>query len=293
MASIHVPQHRVSNHKKSLRTIAWQHPLLFVTMLLVALIFIFPLLWLFDTALKGSAEMAVYPIQWLPQQWRWQNFVDAVTQIPYWEYIQNSLLLASIYSLLTTITSAMVGFAFARLQGWGKNVWLIIMLATIMIPDILTTIPTYIIFANLNLTDTLWPWVIWGLGSSAFMSFLFRQFFSSIPRELEDAAIMDGCSYWRMFWRIFLPLSRPALATSIIFSFVGVWGDFLRPALLLTSNNTTLAVGLSSGYTDIHGNTAYNTLAAGTVIYIMPMLIVFFFAQRYFIRGIVTSGLKG
>lgn len=271
----------------------WQSALLLIIMIVLAVLFLLPLAWLLDTALKGPEEMAVYPIQWLPHQWRWSNFIDALTWIPYWNYTQNSLVLATIFSILNTLTSAMVGFAFARLQGWGKQVWLIVMLATIMIPDILTTIPTYVIFANLNLVYTIWPWVLWGLGSSAFMSFLFRQFFSSIPRELEDAAIIDGCGYWHMFWRIFLPLSTPALATSIIFSFVGVWGDFLRPALLLTSDDTTLAVGLSNGYTDIHGHTTFNVLAAGTVIYILPVLIVFFLAQRYFIRGIVTSGLKG
>jgi ABC-type glycerol-3-phosphate transport system permease component len=134
---------------------------------------------------------------------------------------------------------------------------------------------------------------MWGLASSPFISFLFRQFFSSIPIELEEAAILDGCGYGRIFWRIFLPLSKPVLTTAAILSFVGVWGDYITPSLFLSSDNTTLAVAMSGGFSDSYGHILTNVVAAGAILYIMPILALFFFAQRYFVSGIVTSGMKG
>jgi ABC-type glycerol-3-phosphate transport system permease component len=167
------------------------------------------------------------------------------------------------------------------------------MLSTMMLPSIVTLMPTYVIFADLNLVGTYWPWVLWGLASSPFMVFLYRQFFSAIPVELEEAAIIDGCGYMRIFWRIFLPLSLPVIVTVFLLSFVSVWGDYIGPTLFLSQDNTTLSVAMSAGYADPHGNALINLQAAGALIYIVPEIVVFFFAQRYFVRGIVTSGLKG
>ena len=145
----------------------------------------------------------------------------------------------------------------------------------------------------MGLVNTYWPWVLWGLASSPYLVFLYRQFFSAIPAELEEAAILDGCGYGRIFWRIFLPLSVPVIVTAFLLSFVGVWGDFVAPALFLSQNNTTLAVALSTGYVDPQGNGLPNVQAAAALLYVIPEIVVFFFAQRYFVRGIVTSGLKG
>ncbi|WP_126554435.1 carbohydrate ABC transporter permease [Dictyobacter kobayashii] len=167
------------------------------------------------------------------------------------------------------------------------------MLSTLMLPQILTVIPTYVLFAHIGLINTYWPWILWGLGSSPFLSFLFRQFFSSIPVELEEAAILDGCGYFRIFLQIFLPLSLPSIATAAILSFTSVWGDYITPSLFLSQNNTTLAVAMSQGYTNINGFPLNNVIAAGAVLYVIPVIILFFFAQRYFVSAIVTSGLKG
>jgi ABC-type glycerol-3-phosphate transport system permease component len=167
------------------------------------------------------------------------------------------------------------------------------MLSTMMIPSIVTAIPTYVLFARLGLVGTYWPWVLWGLASSPYLVFLFRQFFSAIPPELEEAAILDGCGYGAIFWRIFLPLSIPVMVTAFLLSFTSVWGDYVMPTLFLSQNNTTLAVAISASYSDAHGNALTNVQAAGTLLYIIPEIVIFFFAQRYFVRGIVTSGLKG
>ena len=267
--------------------------IVFALLIFFTLLFISPLIWLVITALKPVADMAAYPIRVWPSILEWQNFVHATTYIPFFFYARNSLILATIQTSLITITSAMVGFGFARLKGVGKSQLFIMMLATTMLPGMVTIIPTYIIFSRMGMVDTYWPWVIWGLASSPFFNFMFRQFFAGIPAELEEAAIVDGCSYWRMFWQIFLPLSRPVLAIVIIFAFTGVWDDFLGPSLFFSADNTTLAVAISNGYVDPLGHRADNVLAAGSLLYALPVLITFLITQRFLVSSSVTSGLKG
>src|SRR5262249_20275663 len=150
---------------------------------------------------------------------QWGNFTEAVTRINFLAYTGNSLFLSTTYAVLITISSALVGFGFARLRGPGQRWLFTVVLATMMLPAILTLIPTYAMFVQLPLVNPYWPWVLWGLAASPFLIFLFRQFFTAIPKDLEDAAIIDGCGYGRIFWRIFLPLSRPVLLTSLLLSF--------------------------------------------------------------------------
>jgi ABC-type glycerol-3-phosphate transport system permease component len=264
-----------------------------VTLIVFSVIFVAPFVWLVETALKDTSELNAFPIRWLPQQPQWANFARALTMIDYGRYARNSFVLATLYAVLTTMTSALVGFGFARLRGWGKGPLFIVKLSTMMLPPILTIIPTYMIFARLGLIYTYWPWVFWGLSASPFLSFLYRQFFAGIPLELEDAAIIDGCGYGRIFWRIFMPLSKPVTATVAIFSFQWVWGDWFAPLIFLSQDNTTLAVAMSSGYANAQGFILTNVLSAGTIFYTLPVLVLFFLAQRYFVQGIVTTGLKG
>jgi ABC-type glycerol-3-phosphate transport system permease component len=261
--------------------------------LVFVVIFAGPFLWLFLTALKATTELAALPIHWLPEHAQWNNFYLAMTMIDFAKYTRNSLLLAAVYSTLVTFTSAMVGFGFARLRAPGLRGLFIVMLATTMLPPIITVIPTYKIFSILGLIYTYWPWAFWGLASSPFLSFLFRQFFAAIPLELEDAAIIDGCGYLRIFWQVCLPLSTAVLATAAIFSFQWVWGDWITPLLFLNMDNTTLSVAISSGYVDFKGYPLTNVLSAGIIVYTLPVLVLFFAAQRYFVQGIVTTGLKG
>jgi multiple sugar transport system permease protein len=265
----------------------------YILLIVLVILFISPFTWLLVTALKTPSELSAFPIHFVPEQPAWDNFVQAFTNVDYPTYAANSFILSTTYATLVTLSSALVGFGFARLRGPGKRFLFWIVLSTMMLPHIVTLIPTYVIFARVGLVDTYWPWVLWGLAASPFLIFLFRQFFSSIPPELEEAAIIDGCSYGGIFWRIFLPLSVPAIVTSLLLSFTGVWGDFITPLLLLSQENTTLAVAMASSYVDPHGNPLTNLQAAGTLFYIIPEIVIFFFAQRYFVRGIVMSGLKG
>jgi ABC-type glycerol-3-phosphate transport system permease component len=258
----------------------------------LAVLFVAPFVWLIITALKTPEEIVAFPVHLWPSQLAWQNFVQALTLVNFSAYAANSAILATINASLTTISSALVGFGFARLKGWGKRPLFAVMLSTMMVPSIVTAIPTYVLFARLGLVNTYWPWVLWGLTSSPYLVFLYRQFFSAIPSELEEAAILDGCGYGAIFWRIFLPLSIPVMVTAFLLSFTYVWGDYVMPTLFLSQNNTTLAVAISAGYSDAHGNALPNVQAAGALLYLLPEMVIFFFAQRYFVRGIITSGLK-
>jgi multiple sugar transport system permease protein len=265
----------------------------YILLMVLACAFAGPFLWLLLAALKTQQEWAAVPAGVLPDQAQWANFEQAVTQIDFLAYTANSLFLSTVYAVLITISSAMVGFGFARLRAPGKRFWFMVLLSTMMLPQVLTLIPTYMLFSRLGLVGTYWPWMLWGLAAAPFLVFLFRQFFAGIPSELEDAAILDGCSYRRIFAQIFLPLSRPVLITSFLLSFTWAWGDYLGPALFLDIDNTTLAVAITQSYRDPHGSYLATVQAAAAALYVVPVVAIFLFAQRHFVRSVVTSGVKG
>jgi len=167
-----------------------------------------------------------------------------------------------------------------------------VLLGSMMLPQMITLFPTYLIFAKLGMVDTYWPWVLWGLAGAPYLVFLFRQFFAGMPRELEEAAIVDGCGYPRIFWQIFLPQSWPVLAASFVIAFTWSWGDFIAPMLLLSSDRTTLSVAIMTSYVTPGGLPVNNLLAAGSVMYVVPILLIFLVAQRGFVAGMSTTGLK-
>ncbi len=259
-----------------------------------ALVFSLPTVWLILTSLKRENEYASYPIRVLPVVPQLVNYYNAVTYFPYFRYVMHSVILSSTFTVLTVLTSSAAGFAFSRHRGVpGRDFLFAVVLATMMVPGLVTLVPQYMVFSYLHLINSYWPWILWGLSGSPFHIFLFRQFFLSIPRELEDAAEVDGCGKFRIFWQIFLPNSLPAIAASAIFSFTWVWGDWLYPSLFLSDDITTLAVKLATAYVDPHQNPLITLTMAGVVIYILPMVVVFFLAQKYIIQGVVTTGLKG
>jgi multiple sugar transport system permease protein len=270
-----------------------QQGITYVLLLALAVFFVGPFIWLLLAALKTPAEWGSLPIKILPAVPQWDNFVHAFADMNFLHYAGNSLLLATIFSVLITLSSAMVGFGFARLRAPGKRFLFLILLSTMMLPQILTLLPTYVMFSQIGLLNTYWPWVLWGLASSPFFVFLFRQFFATLPRELEDAAIIDGAGWGRIFFTIFLPLSRPVLITSFLLSFTGSWGDYIGPALFLDLDHTTLAVAITAWYQDPAGNVIPTVQAASAVLYIVPVLLIFFFGQRYFVRSSIGSGVKG
>jgi ABC-type glycerol-3-phosphate transport system permease component len=210
------------------------------------------------------------------------------------KYARNSLFLALSNTILAIITSSMAGFAFSRFRDIPeRNKIFSIVIALLLIPAVVTVIPQFVIFSRLRLTNTYWPWIIWGLGANALFIFMFRQFFLSFPTELEDAAEVDGCGPFRVYWQIFLPNSKPVLATAFILGFNGVWGDWYTPVIYLTHENTTLAVKVATAFVNPQGHTLVTLTLAACVVYSLPLVIMFFAGQKYILRGVVTSGLKG
>src|SRR5438094_716782 len=205
----------------------------------------------------------------------------------------NSLILSTAYAVLAVFVSALLGYGFARHRAPGHSKLFVLVIATSMVPNLVLFVPQFVLFARLGLTDTYWPWILWGLSGSPFAIFLFRQFFATFPRELDDAAEVDGAGPLRIFLQIYLPNAGPAIASSAVFMFLWVWGDWLYPALLLRQDNATLAVRMANAYVDPHGNPLQTVTMAGVVLYVLPLIVFFAFAQRYIVRGIVTTGIKG
>jgi ABC-type glycerol-3-phosphate transport system permease component len=259
-----------------------------------ALLMLTPFAWLVSTSLKPEGDVFLVPIEWFPREIRWSNYPEALTFVPYARYFLNSVEVAGLAVLGTVLSASLVAFAFARLRGPGKNLLFIILLSTLMLPGEVTLVPIYLLFRNLGWLDTYLPLIVpsW-FGGSAFYIFLLRQFFLTLPTELDDAAKIDGASLLHIYARIVMPLSKPALATVAIFSFFTHWNSFLLPLIYLnTSEKYTLPVGLRL-YLSTLSNSHWNYLMAATLVAILPPLALFFISQRFFIEGAVLSGVKG
>jgi len=270
---------------------AQRNRIAFITLLIVAVLLTAPFVELLISALTPGSEVGAD--RWLPSVFRWANISDAIDYIPFLDLTRNSVVLSSLFGVLTTFSSAITGYGFARMRGPGKKILFGVLIMTMMVPPIVTLIPTYLLFSRYGLVGSYWPWVFWGMAGTPYTIFLYRQFFSGMPKELEEAAIIDGAGRIRIFVQIFLPLSRPLLVTAFVLAFNAVWGDFIGPDLFLNSSNTTLAVGVSSGYANEAGFPLYNLLAAGAMLYVIPVVLLFLFAQRSYVRGFANSGLKG
>ena len=263
-----------------------------------AFLFTVPFVWMVSTALKEAGDVMKFPPEWIPQPVLWSNFVEAFTQeyAPFGVFFKNTTVIAGASVFGQLLSASLVGFSFARLRWWGRDYLFLLVLATMMLPYQVTLVPVFVLMKNLGWIDTFWPLIVpFYLGGGAFYVFLFRQFMMTIPLELDDAAKMDGCNALRLYLRIILPLSGPALATAAIFSFLAHWNDFIGPLIYLNSvSNYTLSLGLRilQGYGG-YGIQRWNLLMAASLFVMMPVLILFFLSQKYFIRGIVTYGVKG
>lgn len=252
---------------------------------------IIPFLWMLSTSLKSDQQAYIFPPIWIPDPVMWSNYQTVWEALPFDRFLLNSAIVSILVTLGQLLTCSMGAFAFARLRFPGREKLFLLYLGTMMIPFQVTMIPVFILVKYFKWLDTYQGLIVPCL-FSAYGTFLLRQFFMSIPSELEDAAKIDGCSYWRIFWNIILPLSKPALATLGIFVFMWSWNNFLWPLLITnTLEMKTLPLGLAYflGQYTIY----WNLLMAGTTIALAPVLVVFFFAQRYFVEGITLTGLKG
>lgn len=258
----------------------------------IGLFFILPLFWMVSTSLKSNRQIFVFPPQWIPNPVIWRNYPDVFDYAPFLLYFRNTAIIEAVCIVGTLLSCSLVAYGFARLNAPGKNFLFILMLSTMMLPYQVWMIPLYVFFTKVGWIDTFYPLTIPAFFGNALYIFLLRQFFMTIPKELEDAARIDGCSYLRIYWQIILPLTRPALATVAIFTFMGVWNDFLGPLLYLQDpNKYTLAIGLQV-FLSQHGADWGLLMAASTMV-VLPVIVIFFFTQKQFIQGIVLTGLKG
>jgi len=265
----------------------------YAIILLLSTIILIPVLWMLSTALKENSEVFLFPPRWLPSKPDWSNFPKSLTFLPFAQYFANTSLITFAAVIGQLVSSPMVAFAFARLRARGKTTLFILILATMMLPSQVTMISTFLGFKAFGLVDTFVPLILPNFFGGPFYIFLLRQFFLTISPELADAAKIDGCGYFQIFTLIYLPLSKPALATVAIFTFMGNWNDFMGPLIYLSKDkNWTLTLGLSR-FTGMYGLTAWNLLMAASLITVLPCILLFFFAQRYFIQGIVITGVKG
>ena len=270
---------------------------LYILMIGLSVIFMFPFFWTVSSSLKQVWELSTFPPTWLPVSPQWQNYATVLQTVPFLRWTWNSIYVVVLSTVGTVLSASVVAYAFARLRYRGRNLLFILTLGTMMLPAQVTLIPQFILFHKLGWIETLRPlWVPSWFGGGAFFIFLFRQFFLSLPRELDEAALIDGASYGRIFWSILMPLSKPVLATVAVISFIAGWNDFINPLIYVhDSDQYTLAVGLNYFRTlpDMAATPTQHLLMAGSVMVIAPVLIVFFSAQRYFVQGIVLSGIKG
>jgi len=261
----------------------------------VGILVVIPIIWLLLSALKQDSDYMAWPIHFLPMVWRWINYELVFTMTPFIQIALRTAVLGLLFSLGIAITSAMGGYAFSRYQDVKGNPRLFrVIIVLLIVPGIVFLIPQFMVYSYLHLIpNTYWPWILGALVGSPLFIFLYRQFFLGFPKELEEAAELDGCGPFRIFWQIILPNSKPVLATVMIFAFNGIWGDYLTPLLFLSDKMTLLGVKMASAFVDPHGNALRTVSLAATVIYILPLVIVFFFGQKYILKGLITSGLKG
>jgi ABC-type glycerol-3-phosphate transport system permease component len=267
-------------------------------LIFMALLFLLPFYWMLNTALKPAQQIFTLPPTWYPDPIQWSNFAASMvtryeSSPPVYVYAWNTVIITVNGVIATLISSAMVAYAFARLEFPGKNVLFLGILSTLMIPFAVVMVPQFIIWRNLNWLDTLWPLTIPHWFASAWNIFLLRQFFLGIPKEYDEAALMDGASRWGIFWRIILPVSTPALAAVGVFAFVFFWNDFLGPLIILsTPKNFTLTLFLSNFSVAYTQTTPWHLYMAAALIIIAPCLVLFFFSQNAFLKGITISDFK-
>jgi multiple sugar transport system permease protein len=267
------------------------HILLHAALIAGSLVMLLPFVWMFSTSLKRPPEIFKYPPVWIPSQIAWDNYTKTISAMPFGRFYLNSLIVTASVTALQILVSSLAAFAFARLRFRGREALFLLYLATLMIPFQVTMIPNFILVRWLGWYDT-YQALILPTAFSAFSTFLLRQYFMGLPRELDEAARMDGASSWRIWWQIILPLSGPVLAALAIFVSLNSWNDFLWPLIITNSvEMRTLPVGLSTFQGQF--KVEWNLLMAGSVIAMLPVLIVYIIGQRWFIRGITMTGMGG
>jgi ABC-type glycerol-3-phosphate transport system permease component len=259
-----------------------------------ALIILFPVVWMLSTSLKGQVEAMKMPPNWIPAQIQWHNYYDALTFNRFDLYFLNTTYYAVMVMVAEAVSCSFIAFGFARLRAPGKNLLFMFVLATLMLPEQVTLIPRYILFVSyFGWRNTYWPMIVPAWFGSAYLIFLVRQFYMTIPKEYDEAALIEGANWLTIWWRIMVPLSKPVIGAMAIMSFMFHWNDYLRPLIYIDENKLfPVSLGLSM-FQAPFGGTPLHWLMAASLTAVLPCIIIFFFAQRFFMQGIVVSGVKG
>lgn len=257
----------------------------------LAIVFLSPFVFIFLQSMMTSTQALTGDL-W-PQSWHPENYVDVFTKAPMLTYLRNTVGYAALATVLMLVSSIPAAYALSRLQWKGRNAALVIVLMMMMLPPQVTQVPIYVMWTNLHLTGTLWPLILPNLLGDAFSIFLLRQFFLTIPQEYADAARVDGCSEWRVMTRVVLPMAKPGIAATAMFLFFYCWNDFYGPLLYTSENpdNWTISLGLAS-FRNLY-QVQWNLTMAATILAMIPVLVVFFLAQKVFVEGITLTGVKG
>ncbi|MGI6208105.1 MAG: carbohydrate ABC transporter permease [Anaerolineae bacterium] len=268
--------------------------LIYLLLLAGSALFILPLVWMISSSLKTPGEIFVFPPKWIPSVLQWGNYPESLTVQPFGLYAANTLKVTILSIIGSLVSCSLAAFGFARIRGWGNQFLFGLLVATMMLPYQVTMIPTFILFRYAGWVNTLYPLIVPNFFGNAFFIFLLRQFMMTVPMEMDEAATLDGCSPIGVYWRVMLPMSKPALATVAIFSFMNHWNDLMTPLIYLNSRRLyTISLGLATFRQQYSTETPWHLLMAASVVTMMPPLIIFFLAQRLFIQGIVVTGLKG
>ncbi|MDR2749650.1 MAG: carbohydrate ABC transporter permease [Clostridiales bacterium] len=264
---------------------------IYTLLILIAASMIIPFIWMISSSLKLNKDVFSFPMQWIPENPRWMNYSDIWTKIPLGTFIYNTAKLTVIVTILQVLTSSFAAYAFAKLQFKGRDALFLGYVLTIAVPWQAYMVPQFIIMRHMGLNNTHLA-IICLQAFSAFGVFLMRQFYQSIPDELCEAARIDGLSEYGIYAQIMLPLSKPAISTLVIFTFVNTWNDFLGPMIYLTKTELkTVQIGLRMFISQY--SSEYGLIMAASVVALIPVLVIFLSLQKYFVQGVATSGLKG
>jgi multiple sugar transport system permease protein len=267
--------------------------LLHITLIFLSLLFVAPFFWMLTTALKPAAEVLIYPPKLLPSEWHFEIFAEAWQAAPFNRFLFNSVFVTALGIIGQIFSSAVVAYGFARFRFPGRDVLFAVVLATMMIPWDVTMIPQYMLFNKLGWINTLKPLIVPNFFAAPFFIFLLRQFFLTLPTELEEAARIDGANPFQIFARIILPLSVPALIVVGVYQLLNAWNDYLGPLIFLNSqDNYTLTLGIAQFRGVFNGQTQIRPMMAVTLIACIPPILTFFLAQRYFMEGVARTGIK-
>lgn len=266
--------------------------LAYLGLLVAAGLFLLPLFWMINTSLKQRFQVFVYPPEWLPTNPQWGNYAEALTRVPFPLFAANTLFIATVSIVGQVLSCSIVGYSFARVRFPGRGPLFGLLIATLMVPEQVTYIPLFAIYRSLGWLDTYLPLMVYQFFGNAFLIFLFRQYVLTIPRDLDEAARIDGCGTWGVFYRVLLPLLKAPIVLIVVFTFLWVWNDFQKPLIYLnTYERLTVQIGLA--FFRGQYSVEWHLLMAATLVTMLPCLILYFFAQKYLIGGIASVGLKG